>query len=185
MKNTNFLQNKNLVFLAFLFMIFLSELNAQNVGIGASSFTPNASAMLEVKSNGNKGLLIPNVTYAQRIAMSPLPQAAQGLLVFQSDTSGSISAGYYFNTSTTTTPSWQLISGSGWLQTGNSGTNPSTTFIGTTDAADLSFRTNNVSRLLLKVNGSIWLNGINNNTFVGNNSGGGEFYRAKQCLLRF
>jgi len=115
--------------------------------------------------------LIPSVTYAQKNAMNPLPQAAQGLLVFQTDTSSGIPAGYYFNTSTTTTPSWQYITGTGWLQTGNSGTNPTTTFIGTTDAENLAFRTNNIQRMLLTVNGSIYLNGTNNNTFVGNNSG--------------
>jgi hypothetical protein len=171
MKNSNFLQNKKVITFLIIFGFIILKTTAQNVGIGATSFTPNSSAMLEVRSNGNKGILIPEVTYAQRNSMSPLPQAAQGLLVFQTDSSGSYPAGYYFNSSTTTTPIWHYFSGTGWLQTGNSGTNPSTTFIGTTDSVNLAFRTNNVGRMLLTVNGSLELIGTNNNTFVGNNAG--------------
>ena len=56
---------------------------SQNVGIGTT--TPHASAQLEIAST-SKGLLVPRVTLAQRIAIvSP----ATGLLVYQSDVSDS------------------------------------------------------------------------------------------------
>src|SRR6185436_1526279 len=42
-----------------------------------------------------------------------------------------------------------------WTMTGNGGSNPSSQFIGTTDAQDLSFRSNNVERLRIKSNGNI------------------------------
>ncbi|MEO6721236.1 MAG: hypothetical protein ABIN67_12775, partial [Ferruginibacter sp.] len=40
-------------------MIFFFDANAQNVGIGTT--TPNASAILDIKS-ANKGLLVPQVS---------------------------------------------------------------------------------------------------------------------------
>lgn len=49
----------------------------QNVGIGTT--TPNASAALDVSSN-NKGILIPRLDSAQRVAIS---NPAEGLMVYQ------------------------------------------------------------------------------------------------------
>lgn len=43
----------------------------------------------------------------------------------------------------------------GWTFTGNSGTNPTSNFIGTTDNFDLAFRSNNVERLRILSNGNI------------------------------
>jgi len=78
----------------------------QNVGINQTGNSPNASAMLDVdvSPNNNLGLLIPRVTYAQRTTnFSTLPAVAQGLTVYQTDAGGD-GEGYYYNTSTTTTP---------------------------------------------------------------------------------
>lgn len=44
---------------------------------------------------------------------------------------------------------------SGWGSTGNSGTNPSTNFLGTADFTDLTFRTNNLERFRLLSNGNL------------------------------
>src|ERR1043166_5265966 len=100
-------------------------------GIGTT--TPDASSLLEIKST-SKGLLIPRMTQTQRNAIvSP----ATGLLIFQSDhTSGF----YYYSGS-----AWTAVTqkSKGWSLTGNSGTNPSTNFIGTTEAQPLSFRVKN------------------------------------------
>lgn len=49
----------------------------------------------------------------------------------------------------------------GWSLTGNSGTNPSTNFLGTTDSKNLVFRTNNIERFTIQSDGYI---GINNST---------------------
>lgn len=52
------------------------------------------------------------------------------------------------NTGSPSTPSYitipLLINSNAWSLTGNSGTNPATNFIGTTDAADLVFKINNI-----------------------------------------
>lgn len=44
-----------------------------------------------------------------------------------------------------------------WSLTGNSGTNPGTNFIGTTDNKDLVFKTNNVESIRLKQNGNLYI----------------------------
>lgn len=66
---------------------------------------------------------------------------------------------FYFRSS----GAWhQTSSGAGWLLTGNSGTNPATNFIGTTDNKPLMFRVNNVNA------GSI---GKPNGTYLGIEAG--------------
>jgi hypothetical protein len=80
---------------AFLMLIQMRAL-AQNVGINDTGIPPNSSAMLDINS-ASKGLLIPRLTQAQRIAIvSP----ATGLMVFQTDNP----VGFYYYT------------GSGWEQ---------------------------------------------------------------------
>ena len=48
-----------------------------------------------------------------------------------------------------------------WLTTGNYGTNPTNNFLGTKDAEDIVFRTNNIERLRITKNGRIGI-GISN-----------------------
>jgi hypothetical protein len=45
-----------------------------------------------------------------------------------------------------------------WLLTGNAGTNPATNFLGTTDAQNLIFRTNNVQRIITTSAGQVAVN---------------------------
>jgi hypothetical protein len=63
---------------------------------------------------------------------------------------------------------WILISTTGtqtipnnWTLTGNSGTNPSINFIGTTDLQGLTFRTNNAARMHISYTGDIGVGTIN------------------------
>lgn len=145
-------------------LLFLSPfLKAQNTGIGSVSFIPNASAMLEIQAGGlnNKGLLIPRITNVQRLAMNPLPAAAQGLLVYQSDIVGVSLEGFYYNISTTVTPNWVYLSpgaGSGWSLTGNAGTVAGTNFIGTTDVEDWVIKTGNIERARVFGTGEVRIN---------------------------
>ncbi len=130
---------------------------AQSVSINTDGSMPDNSALLDVKST-NKGLLLPRMTSVERAAIA---SPATGLMVYQ--TNGT--AGFYYNAGTPATPNWQLVgSGSltGWSTTGNSGTNPSTNFIGTTDNNNLVFKINNSPAGLLSTNG---------NSFWGKNSG--------------
>jgi hypothetical protein len=88
----------------------LSIQSYSQTGIGTT--TPNASAKLEIAST-DKGLLIPRMTKTQREAIS-LSAAANGLLVYQTDDL----AGFYVNTSTTTTIAWTRVN-TNWIRTGN------------------------------------------------------------------
>ncbi len=60
------------------------QIYAQNVGIGANTFTPDNSALLEIR--GTKGLLIPRMTTAQRDSMTLSSTPAQSLLIFNTTT---------------------------------------------------------------------------------------------------
>lgn len=77
-------------FVFILILLQLSNLFSQNIGIGESSFTPEQSSILEIKSD-NKGLLIPRLTIEQRDAID---NPAVGLIIFNLDC-GNIN--YYFN----------------------------------------------------------------------------------------
>jgi len=96
-----------------------NNLFAQNVAINSTGSPPNASALLDMTATG-KGLLIPRVTLCQRTTPScangmldgtgNLLAAAQGLMVYQTDAGGE-GQGFYYNTSTTTIPTWVKLFG--------------------------------------------------------------------------
>ena len=155
---------------------FSKNVLSQNVGVSANGATPNASSLLDIDASSlatKKGLLIPRLTLAEKTAMNPLPAAAQGLLVYQ--TNGV--EGFYYNTSTTTTPNWVYLYSStsgGWLTNGNAGTTASAAaygssatnnFIGTTDNIDFVFATNNLERMRVSGGGLV---GIGTNALASN-----------------
>ena len=72
-------------------ILFVSTANAQT-GIGTT--TPNASAKLEVYAT-NKGFLPPRVTLTSATDSTTIPNAAEGLLVYNLGSIG-LQAGYYF-----------------------------------------------------------------------------------------
>lgn len=120
------------------FITFFSS--AQNVAINNDGSQPAASAMLDIKSN-SKGLLIPRMTAAERMAIA---SPATGLLVYQTDGYGAF---YYYGGN-----GWQQT---GWSLHGNAGTVPGQDFIGTTDATNLMFVTNYQARMMIHKNGLI------------------------------
>ncbi|RPH31967.1 MAG: hypothetical protein EHM93_11200 [Bacteroidales bacterium] len=87
--------------------------NSGSVAIGASSI--NSKAILDIVST-TKGILIPRMTYAQRTAIST---PTQGLIVYQTNSSGSFIAGIYFYNS-----SWNYLTNtsSGVLNVAQGGT---------------------------------------------------------------
>ena len=107
----------------------------QGMAVNSTGSAADASAMLDVSST-NQGVLVPRMTQTLRDAITT---PATGLLIYQTDGT----AGFYVYSGT----SWTAISGggssAGWGLTGNSGTNASTNFIGTTDSVALRFRVNN------------------------------------------
>ena len=102
----------NLVWPILMLGMSFTPLMAQNVGINFNGAAPNASAALDINVSAlfptKKGLLIPVVTSDQRLAMNPLPEVAEGLLVYQTKT-GNAKPGFYYNNSTTLVPDWKLI----------------------------------------------------------------------------
>lgn len=72
-------------------------------------------------------------------------------LTFTSNPNGTYSLTDDGGTLTTTAGSW--------LTTGNSGTNPATNFVGTTDNQPLVVRTNNTEKMRVLANGDVWVDG--------------------------
>jgi len=148
---------KSLLFLLLLALII--NVQAQ-VAINTDGSSPDNSALLDVKSS-TKGMLIPRTSSTSRLA---IVNPAKGLILYDTTTSS-----FWFYNATF----WKEITtgSNGWNLTGNAGTNANTSFIGTTDANDLVFRTNNIQRVRLKQNGSIHLVSVNLNTIIGDSAG--------------
>lgn len=69
------------LFLTIISFLMACHLSVAQVSITNDGSSPDASAMLDIKST-NSGLLIPRMTSAQRLAISP---AAEGLIVFDTE----------------------------------------------------------------------------------------------------
>jgi hypothetical protein len=76
----------------------MGNASAQNVAINNTASPADASAMLDVSSN-TKGMLVPRMTQAQRVAIS---NPANGLLIYQTD----LDSGFYFNAGNASIPKW-------------------------------------------------------------------------------
>lgn len=160
----------------FYFLFTLSFFNAaysQNVAINTDGSIANNSAMLDIKST-TKGMLIPRMTTAQRTAIA---SPATALLVYDTDANSF----WFYNGST-----WANLTGTGgsgsgtnWKLSGNSGTIPSSDFIGTTDNQSLVFKVNNEQSGLLNSNGTVSWGlhaGVNNTGFSNIAIGSGALY---------
>ncbi len=126
--------------------LFITEFGfaQNNVGIGTTN--PSSNAILHLENSGSPlGLLLPNVDFT---TLTPLA-SEEGMMIYD-HTRNSI---FFWNGS-----SWDPIV-PGWTLNGNTGTNSGTNFIGTTDAQDLNFRTNNLQRL--NISGATGYLGIN------------------------
>jgi len=77
------IMKKETIILSFGLTLLCTIGFGQNVGINKDGSTPDASAILDVKST-DKGFLTPRMTSAQRTALAG---PAKGLLVFDNTTS--------------------------------------------------------------------------------------------------
>lgn len=142
-----------------LLLLPFFSLNAQ-VGIG--TVTPEASSILDVSST-DKGFIAPRVSLTNVTNnLSPINLPVEGLMVYNTNSSvtGGSGTGYYYWNGTQWTKLITAAVADDWKLTGNAGTNPSTNFIGTTDARDLVLRTNNTEKMRIQSGGNV---GINNN----------------------
>ncbi len=171
---------KNIIFLLIAVAI-IGNSKGQSVAINNDASSPDASALLDVKST-TKGMLVPRMTMVQRDAVAT---PANGLLIYQTDNTAGF---YYYNGS-----SWASVAGSatltGWSTTGNAGTTPAINFLGTMDDQPLAFKLNNTNAGKWdhqKANYFMGLNagtaistgatniGIGTNALTSNNSGNGN-----------
>lgn len=67
--------------------------NAQSVGIGSNSFTPDTKSILEIQGTG-LGMLIPRMTWANRPA--GLGASQDGLVIYSTDGDGTNGKGFYY-----------------------------------------------------------------------------------------
>lgn len=149
------------------------SLAQNNVAINPTGAAPNAKALLDISAT-DRGILIPRMTYAQRLAIAGLGAADAGLWVYQlNDSVPGItpgSHGYWFYNYDPVTPAnsrwtrWSAAS-HGWRITGNPNI-AATHFIGTTAGSndDLHIRTTsagaNPQILVSASNGNIAVNPV-------------------------
>ena len=109
------------------------NIDAQGVKIGTMGDAPDPSAILDIGGH-EKGVLLPRLTQTQRDLISA---PAPGLMIYQTD---AVPGLYIYIGS-----AWQLLASSSnvWSTAGNGGTDPMTSFIGTTDNMPLRFRVDN------------------------------------------
>ncbi|MEI6815155.1 MAG: hypothetical protein WCL14_00995 [Bacteroidota bacterium] len=155
--NTNMVLRCSVFFSIILFVGMTMSLNAQNVGINSTGATPVASAMLDIVSS-NSGLLIPRVSLSSNTDVVTIPSPATSLLVYNTNasmTNGQVGF-FYWNGS-----QWILFmtgTASAWTTLGNTGTNASTNFIGTTDGVDFVTKTTSVERMRVSAAGMVGIN---------------------------
>ncbi len=149
---------KLIQFFCFLFLFTcysVCKLTAQNVGVNSTGSMPHPSAILDVDANpaNNKGVLLPRIALLATNNPLPVTAPATSLLIYNIATASSgitaVTPGYYYWDGT----QWVALIADDWHILGNTGTTPATHFIGTIDAQDLAFRTNNTEYLKLTTTG--------------------------------
>ncbi len=148
--------------------------NLTNVGIG----TAGPAGALDITSTTN-GLLIPRVLLTSTIVAAPLVFPANSEMVFNTNTAGDVTPGYYYWN--TPSSSWLRIAttnSNGWSITGNTGIVDGTNFIGTAAGTnvDVSFRRNNLAAGKIGTTstsfgvGALSSGAATNSTAIGNNA---------------
>lgn len=142
-------------FIGVYFLIGLSVLSAQQVGINTT--TPSPGSILDIESTNN-GILIPRVDISDLSTPDPITGGiTTGLLVY--NISPITENGFYFWNGS----SWKnFIDNNYWRLLGNSNTNPANNFVGTSDNTHFELFTNNSSRLRVQSNGQVTIGyGVN------------------------
>ncbi|NMD00937.1 MAG: hypothetical protein GYA62_14630, partial [Bacteroidales bacterium] len=146
----------------FIYLLAFPFLGFNQIAINTTGNAPDASAALDVNWSG-KGLLIPRISLTSNTDGTTISSPATSLLVYNTNASmtGGQGVGYYYNAGTTASPNWVkiLVGKEAWMITGNDnttaptsgyGTSINNNFIGTTNAIDFAFATNNYERMRIK-----------------------------------
>ncbi len=161
---------KNIILLIILFPFFSFS---QNVTINSTGNTGNASAGLDVDFN-NKGLLIPRIALTGSNDVATISSPATGLLIYNTANiagANSVVKGFYYWNGSKWLQITDAQNNKDWHLYGNSATSSATDFIGTTDAQDLVFKTNNTEFIRLTQKGQIKITNTGNSVFIGNGAG--------------
>jgi len=143
----------SIIFLFFLFNFSFLIGSAQSVAINPTGALPNASALLDIDAapGNNKGMLIPRVPLTQTSLASPITSPATSLLIYNTASVNDVTPGYYYWDGT----KWERFLNQAWVLTGNAGTTTGINFLGTTDAKDLVFKTNNTEWVRIVTAGNV------------------------------
>ena len=143
------IMKKATLLLASLFAILFTA-NSQ-VKIGAPG-DPDIDAVLEL-AGSSKGLLLPRIALTGVSSPAPLSNFLAGMVIYNTANVSDVRPGYYYSDGVR----WIRISNSleTWSLSGNTATNPASQFLGTSDAVDLSMRTNNIERIRITNSGAI------------------------------
>jgi len=156
-----------------LLFILPTLIYAQGVGINNDNSNPDASAMLDVKSN-NQGVLVPRIALTATTDLVTIASPATSLLIYNTATVADVLPGFYYFNGTAWTPIAGSGASAGWDVLGNAGTVNGTNFLGTTDAQDLDIRTNNVIRHRLTQQGQLEFLNTGRSVFIGEGAGAND-----------
>ncbi len=93
--------NRVYLLIALIFALHNKEISAQaTIGI---NMTPDINALLDLKNQSNtdastKGLLLPRVQLTGTSNFAPLSTHVMGMMVYNTNTTGDVTPGYYYNT---------------------------------------------------------------------------------------
>jgi hypothetical protein len=151
------------LFILFAFVtVTKSQTKIKDGTVTGTSNLPNSASILELESS-NKGLLLPRVALTNTRSWGLAGSPVAGMVVYDTTTAITSSdnnypilpagQGEYYWDGT----GWVAMkyTGTGWSTTGNSGTNPVSNFLGTTDNSDLVFRTNNTEQMRVLADGTL------------------------------
>lgn len=136
-----------------LALALTAGLHAQ-VAINSTGAPPAANALLDISST-NKGLLIPRMTRAQRMAIAAPPV---GLMVYQTDSVTTDPKGLWYYDAATPIVGWKHVAWGPdiWKLGGNTGTTAAD-FLGTLNNLPLNFWISNYERGRISANGELQL----------------------------
>ncbi|MDR1730174.1 MAG: hypothetical protein LBR52_05885 [Prevotellaceae bacterium] len=168
------IETKLSAYVLFIALAFSFQANAQ-VTIGAD-ITPDASAVLDLQSNDKLGLLLPRIVLTDTLLAAPLTGHVQGMFVYNTASSadGKVKEGIYYNDGRRW---WHLAmldptATDAWYTTGNTGTDPSKNFLGTTDDRPLAVKVNNAAAgYVSNIDGTENYNALGLNALINNSTG--------------
>jgi hypothetical protein len=140
------------------FFLLAAKIYSQNnIGIGTNN--PHASATLEMADN-QRGILIPRVALSSTTVSAPVANPANSLLVYNTNTAGDVTPGYYYWEAQNNR--WVRLlteQSNDWKQDGNS--NGALRYIGTNDNFDFPIATNGVEKMRVTTAGNVGVGTLN------------------------